>query len=286
LARQLYEETKLPNLCLAGGVAYNSVANGRILRETPFTDVYVQPASGDSGGAVGAALYAYHVALQRPRAFVMDHAYWGKQFSEDEIRQAIARQGLSAVELTHTDTLLQETAHRLVQGQVIGWYQGRSEWGPRALGNRSILVKPFPAEMKDHLNSKVKFREAFRPFAPAILSEQAGEYFQIGQESPHMLIASRVRPEKKSEIPATVHVDDSCRVQTVSAHNNPRFRKLLEAFYRKTQCPVLLNTSFNVKGQPMINAPEQAIACMVSTAIDVLVLGDFYAHKKKEPVSS
>jgi carbamoyltransferase len=260
------------------------VANGRILRETPFTDLYVQPASGDSGGAVGAALYAYHVALQRPRAFVMEHAYWGKQFSEDEIRQAIARHGLSAVELDQGDTLLKETAQRLVQGQVIGWYQGRCEWGPRALGNRSILADPRQQRMKAIVNRKIKFREPFRPFAPSMLARRMHEFVDYPQGKGHspatfMLAVCPIRPEKREVIPAVTHVDGTGRLQVVEQATNPRYYGLIEAFEAETGVPVVLNTSFNLKGEPIVNSPEHAISTFLRSEMDALVMGSCVVSK-------
>ena len=284
LARQLYEETKLPTLCLAGGVAYNSVANGRIIRETPFRDVYVQPASGDSGGAVGAALYAYHVILQKPRAFVMEHAYWGRAFSEEDIASAIARQGLPAQRIDNADRLLQEAATRLVQGEVIGWYQGRCEWGPRALGNRSILADPRRKDMKAIVNRKIKFREPFRPFAPSMLDRRVHEFVEYPEgkslfPAKFMLAVCPIRPEQRDKIPAVTHVDGSGRLQVVERSTNPLYYGLLEAFEAQTGVPVVLNTSFNLKGEPIVNRPEEAISTFLRSDMDTLVAGPFVITK-------
>ena len=200
-------------------------------------------------------------------------SYLGSSFTNDEIKKELKEHGLDS---KIVDNIYEKTADALKNKKIIGWFQGEAEFGPRALGNRSILTSPFPKEMKDILNSRVKFREEFRPFAPAILYEFTEEYFDIQQESPHMLITAQVKPEKVDEIPAVVHVDNSARVQTVKSENNDRFRKLIEAFHKITNCPVILNTSFNVKGQPIVNSPKDAIECFLGTNIDVLVIGDYY----------
>ncbi len=284
LAKQLYEETKLPNLCLAGGVAYNSVANARIIRETPFTDVYVQPAAGDSGGAVGAALYAHHVLLQQPRAFVMEHAYWGKQFSDADIQQTLARQNLSARRFDHPEALVRHTVERLVQGQVVGWYQGRCEWGPRALGNRSIIADPRRKDMKAIVNRKIKFREPFRPFAPSMLSRSVDQFIEYPAgkgrlPTRFMLAVCPIRPEKHGVIPAVTHVDGTGRLQAVDPETNPLYHGLIEAFERETGVPVILNTSFNLKGEPIVNRPEEAISTFLRSEMDALVMGSIVVSK-------
>ena len=202
--------------------------------------------------------------------------YLGSRYSECEIKAALAARQLFVEQPTN---LLERTASRLAEGKIVGWFQGGAEFGPRALGNRSILTRPFPADMKDYLNKRVKFREEFRPFAPAVLYDYIGEFFEISQESPHMLIACQATERARKEIPATVHIDNSCRVQTVKPENNERFFKLISEFFVQTSCPVLLNTSFNVKGQPIVNSPAQAIDCYLSTNIDCLVLGDFFLEK-------
>ena len=286
LARQAYAETKLPRLCLAGGVAYNSAANGRIVRETPFTDIYIQPAAGDSGGAVGAALYAYHVLLQQPRVFTMTHAYWGKAYGPDAVREAVARHGLQAVELSSPEALVQETAQRLVSGQVVGWYQGRSEWGPRALGNRSILADPRRKEMKAIVNKKIKFREPFRPFAPSMLAHRVQEFVEYPKEkslSPatFMLAVSPIKPEKREVIPAVTHVDGTGRLQAVEQQTNPLYYALIEAFEAATGVPVVLNTSFNLKGEPVVNSPDHAISTFLRSDMDTLVMGQTMVSKPK-----
>ncbi len=283
MARRLHKETQLPNLCLAGGVAYNSVANGRLLRETPFTNIYIQPAAGDSGGALGAALWAYHVVLQRPRAFVMDHAYWGAEYSELEIEEALDANSLSFKRLDEEE-LLDEVAGALASGAVVGWYQGRTEWGPRALGNRSILADPRRVDMKQIVNEKIKFREPFRPFAPSIPERYVPQYVEMDAVPPlhparFMLSVEGVRPDKRQVIPAVTHANGSCRLQAVSQQTNPRYTQLIERFGQLTGVPVLLNTSFNLRGEPMVNAPHDAINTFLSSGIDWLVLGRHLVEK-------
>ena len=274
--RTARQDFDIPYLCLSGGVALNCSMNGRIEREKVFDEIFVQPASGDAGLAIGACFLAQRIANPSfaPRK---NHDYYlHGEFSGEDIEQALK---LAKIPYTKPKDLYGETANRLASGKVVGWFQGGAEFGPRALGNRSILAKPFPASMRDHINDNVKYREYFRPLAPAVMREYLKEYFDIGQESPHMLIACKVRPDKKAAIPATVHVDDSCRVQSVGPDNNLRFYNLLEAFHFQTGCPVLLNTSFNIKGQPIVQTPSQAISCFLSTCIDTLVLGDFMVEK-------
>ena len=263
-------------LALAGGVSLNCSLNGKIEESRLFEELYVQPASGDDGVSIGACYLAYKQRAPEFRPAKRHDSYLGSRFTDAEIEAALRKNGLP---YSRAENIYETVAQKLAEGKVVAWFQGGAEFGPRALGNRSILAKPWPESMRDYLNNEVKFREPFRPYAPAVLAEQSAEYFQIRQESPHMLIATQIRPEKKAEIPATVHVDGTCRVQTVTGETNPRFRKLLEAFHRKTGCPVLLNTSFNVKGQPMINTPEQAIDSLRTAKLDLLVMGEFYLEK-------
>ncbi|MBI4355057.1 MAG: hypothetical protein HY597_01220 [Candidatus Omnitrophica bacterium] len=284
LARALHRETGLSRLCLAGGVALNSVANGRILRETPFQEVYIQPAAGDAGGAVGAALYTYHVLLQRPRAFVMDHAYWGQAFHDDAVQEAIAQAGLTAERL-ELPALVTTVARSLAQGRVVGWFQGSCEWGPRALGNRSILADPRRAEMKAIVNRKIKFREPFRPFAPSILDRSVADFVELpdGKQSlatQFMLMVAPVRAAKQSVIPAVTHVDGTGRLQSVTRATNPRYFELIGAFEQETGVPAVLNTSFNLRGEPMVNRPAEAIGTFLRSDIDALVLGDRIIQKR------
>ena len=241
-----------------------------------FDQIFVPPASGDAGAAIGSCYMATvkHLPEFQPKKEL--NFYLGTDFTDQEVHDAFVSRNS---EPNKHDNLFEVVAGRLAEGKIIGWFQGRAEFGPRALGNRSILTRPYPASMKDYLNNRVKFREAFRPFAPAVLVEHLHEYFFINQESPHMLIACTATNLAKEKIPATVHVDNSCRVQSVSLENNEKFYKLLQAFKKQTECPVLLNTSFNVKGQPIVNTPIQAIDCYLSTNIDCLIIGDYFIEK-------
>jgi len=266
----------LKKLCLAGGVALNCSLNGKIIEENIFDEIFVQPASGDNGAATGACFLSHK---QLTNEFIPEkyHDYYlGSSFSDNYIKSILDEKKLS---YSKPDNLFSIVANELANKKIIGWFQDGSEFGPRALGNRSILTSPFPEDMKDYLNKRVKFREEFRPFAPAILSEYTQEYFEIEQESPHMLIAVNVKKDKISKIPAVTHVDGTARVQTVSKNNNQKFRKLIEEFFKITNVPVLLNTSFNVKGQPIVNDPRDAIDCFLSTNIDVLAIGSFLLSK-------
>jgi carbamoyltransferase len=278
----LRETTGAKNLCLAGGVALNCVANGRLVREAGFDNVWIQPAAGDDGIAIGCAYYG-HLAIQnKPRSFVMNHAYLGMEYKDEDVRGATDR-WLFRAETTSTrsENICGDTAKVLAQGHVVGWFQGRSEFGPRALGNRSILADPRKAEMKDILNSRVKHRQAFRPFAPIVLAERANEIFEGDEDSPFMLLAKRVRPEWRDKIPAIVHVDGTARVQTVRKETNELLYRLLEEFDAITGVPVLLNTSFNVKGEPIIETPDDAVECFLTTGIDYLVLHDRLIAKSR-----
>ncbi|HEX4836325.1 MAG TPA: carbamoyltransferase C-terminal domain-containing protein, partial [bacterium] len=273
----LHALTGLRALCLAGGVAFNCVANGKIFDRTPFERVYIQPAAGDAGLAVGAAYYVYHQVLGLPRAFVMDHAYWGPGYSPAAIRGALDRAGLRCREIPE-EILCREVAGRVAGSRIVGWFQGRMEWGPRALGNRSIVVDPRRPEMKDVLNRRIKHREPFRPFAPSVLKEATGDYFDRAYPSPFMILAYPVRPEKRAVIPAPTHVDGTGRLQTVSQKTNPRYWRLIEEFERLTGVPVVLNTSFN-ENEPIVCTPEEAVDCFLRTEMDVLAIGDFLAEK-------
>jgi carbamoyltransferase len=281
LARQAQVETGRKNLCMAGGVALNSVANGRVLRETSFEGLYIQPAAGDAGGALGAALFGYHTVLGQPRSFVMEHAYWGEEHSAAETEAFLKKSGIP-----HQEELVGRCVDSLTQGKVLGWLQGRFEWGPRALGNRSIIADPRRNEMKEIVNVKIKFREPFRPFAPSVLAERADEYFEIGARdgkypSRFMLNVAKVREDKRAVVPATTHVDGTGRLQTVAREVNPRYYSLIESFGQSTGVPVLLNTSFNLRGEPIVNTPAQAYSTFVRSGIDVLVLGDYLVSKDR-----
>jgi carbamoyltransferase len=279
-ARWLRETTGARNLCIAGGVGLNCVANGRIVREAGFDNVWIQPAAGDDGIAIGCAYYGYLKLLKRPRSFVMDDAYLGVSYSGDAEREALARRlvHLETKRTTSAD-ICADTARLLAQGNVFGWFQGRSEFGPRALGNRSIIADPRASEMKDKLNKRVKHRQAFRPFAPVVVAERAGEIFEGNEESPFMLLAKQVRPAWKDKIPAVMHVDGSARVQTVRQRQNPRLYRLLKQFETITGVPVLVNTSFNVKGEPIVETPRDALDCFLTTGIDYLSLHDTLISK-------
>jgi carbamoyltransferase len=284
----LQKRTGLKELCLAGGVAFNCIANGKILERTPFERVYVQPAAGDGGLSVGAAFAVYHEILGKPRSFQMDHAFWGPGFDNSEIRNAVVggRFGAADVQIAEMgeDALLRATAQHIAQGKVVGWFQGRAEWGPRALGNRSILADPRRAEMKETLNRRIKHREVFRPFAPSILEESVGEYFEQTHPSPFMTFAYPVRNSKRATIPAPTHVDGSARLQTVSRDSHPLYWRLLRTFGDLTGVPILLNTSFN-DNEPIVCRPEEALACFERTKMDVLILGNFVLEKKSSEKS-
>jgi carbamoyltransferase len=282
MLRKLAQRTKLKNVCLAGGVAFNCVANGKIFDATPFEQIYVQPAAGDAGLAIGAAFYVWHQVLGQPRSFVMDHAYWGPEYSREEIRQAIESQGMAQrgyhiAELSENE-LMKQTATHIADGKIVGWFQGRAEWGPRALGNRSIVADPRRPEMKEILNRRIKHREIFRPFAPSILSEETSEYFEKSHPSPFMTLAYAVQKDKREKIPAPTHVDGTGRLQTVTREANPRYHALISAFRDMTAVPVVLNTSFN-DNEPIVCRPEEALDCFVRTQMDALALGEFLITK-------
>ncbi|OGC91225.1 MAG: hypothetical protein A2142_07705 [candidate division Zixibacteria bacterium RBG_16_48_11] len=282
MARHLHKETNLPNLCLAGGVTLNCVANGRILRESGFKNLFIQPAAGDAGGAVGVAAYIHYSLLNHPRNFAWEHACWGPEFTDEEIRSFLESKGLPFRRIQASE-LPVLTAKLLAQGKVLGWFQGRMEFGPRALGNRSILADPRDPAMKDLVNKKIKFREEFRPFAPAVLEERVSDYFDINCPSPYMLLVAQVREDKKNQIPAVTHVDGSARIQTVSQKQNPLFYALLKEFKKLTGCPVLLNTSFNLKGEPIVCTPQDAYSTFIRSGLDYLIMGNFILDKHQVP---
>ena len=277
------EHSGLKSVCLAGGVAFNCVANGKIFDRTGFEKVYVQPAAGDGGLSVGAAFYVWHQKLGKPRSFVMDHAYWGPDFSNAEIRAAIessalARKGYCMAEFGEEE-LIRRAAALVAEGKILGWFQGRAEWGPRALGNRSIVADPRRTDMKEILNRRIKHRESFRPFAPSILAEATGEWFEKSHPSPFMTLAYAVRVQKRAQIPAPTHVDGTGRLQTVTREANPRYHALISAFQDLTGVPVVLNTSFN-DNEPIVCRPEEAVDCFLRTQMDALILGDFLIVKQ------
>jgi carbamoyltransferase len=281
-ATWLRETTGAKNLCMAGGVALNCVANGRIVREAGFDNVWVQPAAGDDGIAIGCAYYGYLALLKKPRSSVMTHAFLGAPYSDEAARAAADKWRVRLQTInTPSKNICRDTARLLSEGHVFAWFQGRSEFGPRALGNRSILADPRKAEMKDKLNKRVKHRQAFRPFAPVVLAERANEIFEGDEESPFMLLVKRVRPQWRDKIPAIVHVDGTARVQTVRQDQNERLYGLLKEFDAITGVPVLLNTSLNVKGEPIVETPADALACFLGTGIDYLALHDTLIAKNR-----
>jgi carbamoyltransferase len=290
MARHAHQETGLKRLCMAGGVALNSVANARILRETPFEEIYVQPAAGDGGGAVGAALYAYHMVLGKPRRFIMEHAYWGEEHSASAVDAFLTEENIPYRRFDDEEKLLGHVVDRLQAGKVIGWSQGRFEWGPRALGHRSILADPRRSDMKDIVNVKIKFREPFRPFAPSVLAERTEDYFVLPEAGRHypgrfMLYVVDVREDKRHTLPAITHIDGTGRLQTVHRGVNPRYYRLIDTFGKATGVPVLLNTSFNLRGEPIVNTPREAFNTFSRSGMDVLVLGDHVIEKAESMAS-
>jgi len=286
MLRGLHAKTKQKAVCLAGGVAFNCVANGKIFDETPFEQIYLQPASGDAGLAIGAAYFVHHQVLGQPRSFVMENAYWGPSYTPEQVRSAVAAsrlraEGMEISELPE-EPMAKEAAKEIAAGKILGWFQGRAEWGPRALGNRSIVADPRRADMKDILNARIKHREMFRPFAPSVLAESTGEYFEKSYPSPFMTQAYSVRMNKRDAIPAPTHVDGTGRLQTVTQEANPRYWRLIREFGNLTGVPVVLNTSFN-DNEPIVCRPEEAIECFLRTKMDVLVLGDTLVRKPASP---
>ncbi len=308
-ARYVYARTGMKRLCLAGGVALNCVANGRLLREGPFEDIWIQPAAGDAGGALGAALFIWHQLLERPRTpdplSSQRGSLLGPRFDSDQICAYLDEVGAVYQRFDEEDRVIDYAAQQIAEQKVVGWMQGRMEFGPRALGCRSILGDPRSATMQSLMNLKIKFRESFRPFAPAVLQDQASEYFEIEphQESPYMLLVAQVQPskcetnhnncvgpsrlerrnQKRSCVPAVTHVDYSARVQTVERERHGRFSKLLKSFESHTGCPLLINTSFNVRGEPIVCTPEDAYRCFMATNMDVLIMEDVVLKKEDQP---
>jgi carbamoyltransferase len=281
MVRYIHRETGLTNLCMAGGVALNCVANGRVIRETPIKELFVQPAAGDAGGAVGVAHYLYNTLEKEPRGRPWSHAYLGPEYGDEEIARYLEANGIPHRRLARAE-LLSETARLIADGDVIGWFQGRMEFGPRALGGRSILADPRDPKMRDTLNLKIKFREGFRPFAPSVLEDKAAEWFDIDCESPYMLLVAQVR-EGKRVIPSVTHVDNSSRLQTVTREQNPLYYDLIAEFDKITGVPIVINTSFNVRGEPIVCTPHDAYLCFMRTDMDHLALGPFLLDKKAQP---
>jgi len=306
LGQTIHKETGKKNLCLAGGVALNCVANGRLLREGPFESIWIQPAAGDAGGALGAALGVWHETMgkarKRDKADLMQGCYLGPGFSNDQIKSFLDRHGIPADFLEDSE-LFSATAEDLAAEKVIGWFSGRMEFGPRALGARSIIGDARSAKMQKTMNLKIKFRESFRPFAPSVLREKLADYFEIDTDTPYMLLTAQVRKERmralteteknftglqllnvpKSDIPAITHVDGSARIQSVHAETNPRYHAMMQAFEKKTGCGVIVNTSFNVRGEPIVCTPLDAYKCFMRTEMDRLALGNYYLRKESQP---
>ena len=286
IANNVYKKTGNQNLSFAGGVALNSVANWKILQNTKFKHVYIQPAAGDSGGAIGAALWAYRTVLNKKDRFVLNHAYWGDYESKEEVKNFLQRENVRYKEVKNKPDLIDQTAEKLAQGRVIGWVQGRFEWGPRALGHRSILADPRDKKMKGLVNSKIKFREGFRPFAPSIAIEDCADYFEVGSKKleypfKFMLYVVDVKENKRAKLGAVTHEDGTARPQFVEKKTNPLYHKLIRSFGEKTGTPVLLNTSFNLKGEPIVNTAKEALNTFYRSGIDSLVVSDFIISKPK-----
>jgi len=284
MVNHVHKKTGMKNLCLGGGVALNGVANYRILKEGPFESVHIPPSPGDGGSAIGCAQYLYYIHKKQRRIIVQDHAkriqenvYVGPSFSNDEIKSFLEENNIDYEYLTR-EQLLQTTAKLISEQNVVGWYQGKIEWGPRALGNRSILADPRDSKMKDVLNEKIKHRELFRPFAPSILEEYASEYFDLTIPSPYMLFVAKVK--KPDKIPAVTHVDGTGRLQTVSREANPLYYDLINDFYKITGVPVVVNTSMNVRGEPIVNTPEQAYAMIIKTEMDYIMMGNYMIQRR------
>jgi len=305
IVRALKEEYKISNLCLAGGVALNCVANGKIQKEQIFKNIWIQPAAGDAGGALGAALALWHIELNQSRKINpkddMQGSYLGPEYSNNEIESSLKNLG-AKYELLEEEKIIDNTSNDLLEGKVVGWFQGRMEFGPRALGCRSIIGDARSSSMQKTLNLKVKYRESFRPFAPSVLREDVSDWFNLNIDSPYMLLVANVKDEKtiemtndqkklfgidklnikRSEIPAITHVDYSARIQTVHKETNAKYHKLISKFKQKTSCPVIVNTSFNVRGEPIVNTPEDAFNCFMGTELDTLVIGNCFLKKKEQ----
>jgi carbamoyltransferase len=277
LARRAYDATQSSNLCLAGGVALNSVANGRIIRESPFRNVFIAPAANDGGISIGAALYGYHHMNMTPPVYRHDTDFHGRTYNESDILSII--QNNPRIRYERTENSAERAATEIAAGKIIGWFEGKSELGPRALGHRSILCDPRQPDMKDQLNNRVKFREGFRPYAASVLEEHVAEYFDLDCKNRYMLVVVSIRPEKRKIIPAVCHVDSTCRIQTVEAQYEGNYRHLIEHFYSLTSVPLVLNTSLNVRGEPIAETPQDALACFLGSGMDILYLGPYRISK-------
>ena len=285
IANKVYKKTKSKNLCIAGGVGLNCVANYQVLRNSPFKNIYIHPNPGDNGLVIGQALWAYRLGQKHKNKYIATHDYLGKKYSKNDFKLALnflnSNPNVSIVECKNIDDLYQNIAKDIMDGKIASWFQGRSEFGPRALGNRSILADPRRADMKDILNLRVKFRESFRPFTPSVLDENCQEFFELNFSSPFMLHAAYVKKDKIKQIPAVTHVDNTARIQTVSKDVNERYYNLIKKFKNLTKIPMLLDTSFNVAGEPIVESPLDAVKCFMSTDIDVLGIDKFYVKKIK-----
>lgn len=277
LLNRLHEKTKSKNICMTGGVAMNSVANGKITSRTPFENVYIPAGAADNGTSFGAAFYVWNHLLQKPRTFIQDHAYWGCESKEDEAIAAAQELGVPYEKLEDSQ-LVSRTVDLLTTGNVVGWFQGKMEFGARALGNRSLIADPRRTDMRDIINLRIKFREKFRPFAPSILEEHVGEWFEINEPTPYMEKVFPIRPEKHSLIPAVTHVDGSGRLQSVSKKTNPLYHQLITEFFNRTQVPIILNTSLN-ENEPIVCTPKQAISCFLRTDMDAIVIGNLLINR-------
>ncbi|NQU98270.1 carbamoyltransferase [Candidatus Woesearchaeota archaeon] len=282
ILNDLYKKTKIRKLCMAGGVALNSVANGKISRSTSFKNIFIQPAASDAGTAMGTAFYAYNTILKNKRKQILEHVYFGPGYTREEIKSFLDFKKINYSELSDSD-ILKKSAELIYQDNVIGWFQGRMEWGPRALGNRSILANPLNPKMQDILNAKVKHREMFRPFAPVVTWEDAKDYFDVDREVPYMLYVYPVKKEKRQLIPSVTHVDGSGRLQTIKRKQNQKYYDLIKEFERLSKVPILINTSFNIRGEPIVCTPEEAYRCMMGTGIDYLVIDNFLIARKENP---
>lgn len=279
LLTHVQQQSRQSKLCLAGGVALNCAVNGKIFEKTLFRDVFVQPAAHDAGTSLGAALYVQHQLLGRPRSFTMRHVYYGSQYNETEIRRELEAVGVNWHRFDE-ETLLVRTAEQIADGKIVGCFQGRMEFGPRALGNRSILTDPRRKDMKEILNSRIKYREPFRPFCPSILAECVGEYFETDYPSPFMVMAYKIKAHQRDRIPAVTHGDGTGRLQSVEKEVNPLYWKLIDRFRAISGVPVLLNTSFN-ENEPIVNTPREALECFLRTQMDVLVMGPYFLSKSE-----
>lgn len=277
VVNELYKRTKLPNLCIAGGVALNCVLNEQVKRRTPFENLYVQPAANDAGGAIGSTLLYYYHMKKSPRNGIMDHAYWGPEFNAEQMEKALLQKSVS---FQKSDDICALVAEKVAAGKTVGWFQGRMEIGPRALGNRSIIADPRHPDMKDIINQKVKHREDFRPFAPSVAEDHCGEYFDSSTPSPFMLQVYQVKEEYRAKLPSITHVDGTARVQTVNRDSNPKYYQLIESFGKLTGVYLVLNTSFNDNNEPIVCTPEDAVACYLNTGLDALALGDYFCEKE------